>query len=130
MLVSAFITEGLCWKILLKANRKIFSLFTTPFILKEFKDKLSGKFGFSAAEADKAANLILEVAQIVDPDKKDIKVKGVCRDADDNAILAAALASKADYLVTGDADILILKTFKGINILSPKDFELLLVSLE
>ena len=33
---------------------------------------------------------------------------GVCRDPDDDAILATALAAEADYLVTGDQDLLVL----------------------
>jgi predicted nucleic acid-binding protein len=45
----------------------------------------------------------------------------VCRDADDDLVLAAALAAKADAIVTGDQDLLVLKRFKGIPILNPRD---------
>jgi len=40
--------------------------------------------------------------------KADIKIK-IARDVDDNAILATLIASHADYLVTGDNDLLCLK---------------------
>lgn len=43
--------------------------------------------------------------------------------ADDDNVLACALAAKAAYLVTGDADLLALKNFRGVKIISPRDFE-------
>ena len=51
-------------------------------------------------------------------------VQGICRDPDDDAILACTLEAGADYLVTGDVDLLELKTFKGIRIVTPREFEL------
>lgn len=46
----------------------------------------------------------------------------VCRDEDDDVVLATALAGKADLIVTGDEDLLVLKKFRGIEILSPRKF--------
>jgi predicted nucleic acid-binding protein len=46
----------------------------------------------------------------------------VCRDPDDDQIIGAALAGNAEYVVTGDKDLLVLQTFQGINIISPRDF--------
>jgi putative PIN family toxin of toxin-antitoxin system len=46
----------------------------------------------------------------------------VCRDEDDDVVLATALAGKADVIVTGDEDLLVLKKFRGIEILSPRQF--------
>jgi uncharacterized protein len=51
-------------------------------------------------------------------------VSGVCRDPDDDPILSCALSAEADYLVTGDLDLLELKEFHGIRILAPAAFEL------
>lgn len=127
VLVAAFLTEGLCWKLLIRANRKEFSLFTCPYILTELKKTLSSKFDFSMPEVRKVASLIKEIAEVVEYEKQGIKVEGVCRDEKDDAVLASALASKADYLVTGDMDLLTLKQYKAIKIISPRDFELLLI---
>ena len=52
-------------------------------------------------------------------------VSNICRDADDDNVLACALAAKADYLVTGDSDLLIIGIFRGIKIITPREFELL-----
>jgi len=46
--------------------------------------------------------------------------KRVCRDRDDDVVLATALAGRADLIVTGDDDLLVLKTFQRIQILSPR----------
>lgn len=40
-------------------------------------------------------------------------------------ILACTTASRADYLVTGDDDLLVIKQYGRTKILSPKDFEIL-----
>lgn len=40
----------------------------------------------------------------------------VSRDADDDAVLACALAARADLVVSGDDDLLSLKSFNGIPI--------------
>jgi hypothetical protein len=46
----------------------------------------------------------------------------VCRDHTDNEVLACALEASADYVITGDKDLLVLKIFHGIHIISPADF--------
>lgn len=42
----------------------------------------------------------------------------VCRDPDDDAVLACALAAQADLIVSGDADLLVLKQFQGMRIVT------------
>ena len=46
-----------------------------------------------------------------------------CRDKADNRFLEAAVAGKADYIITSDRDLLDLKEFEGIKILKPGAFE-------
>jgi len=46
----------------------------------------------------------------------------VCRDPDDDALIEAALAGNADYVVTGDEDLLVLKEFAGIRLVTPRAF--------
>jgi len=46
----------------------------------------------------------------------------ICRDAKDNYLLALARDSQADYLISGDGDLLILKNFEGTEILTYQDF--------
>jgi putative PIN family toxin of toxin-antitoxin system len=45
-----------------------------------------------------------------------------CRDPKDDKFLEAAVAGKADAIVSGDGDLIDLHPFEGIEILSPADF--------
>ena len=123
--IAAFVSGGICAKILLRARRGQFQLIGSPCIIKEFEQVLIKKFSVTRNEARDASRIIAEATHlIVDPAET---VRGICRDPDDDAIIACALAGEADYLVTGDADLLALKSFKGIQILSPRNFELLFI---
>ena len=43
-------------------------------------------------------------------------------DPDDDMVLATAIAAQADVLISGDDDLLCLKSHQGIRILSPRRF--------
>ena len=45
-----------------------------------------------------------------------------CRDPKDNRILELAVDGNADFIVTGDADLLVLNSFRGVRILTPATF--------
>ena len=46
----------------------------------------------------------------------------VCRDPDDNHVLALALDSESDYIITGDRDLLVLHPWRGVKIVPPHTF--------
>ena len=46
----------------------------------------------------------------------------VCRDPKDDRVLELAVCGNAAYIVTGDADLLVLNPFRGIEVLRPADF--------
>jgi len=46
----------------------------------------------------------------------------VSRDRDDDKILALAVAGEADYIVTGDHDLLVLKKYGSVKIITPREF--------
>lgn len=46
----------------------------------------------------------------------------VCRDSPDNRLLELAVDGGASALVSGDADLLMLRSFREIPILTPRDF--------
>jgi len=54
----------------------------------------------------------------------------VCRDPKDDNYLALALDGKADYIVSGDGDLLSLSPFQGILVIKPADFISLLESAQ
>jgi putative PIN family toxin of toxin-antitoxin system len=45
-----------------------------------------------------------------------------CRDPDDLMVLGSAKAAVADYLVTGDEDLLTLQSYQDIPIVTPRQF--------
>ena len=53
-------------------------------------------------------------------------VSGACRDPKDDKFLSCALEGDAEYVVTGDRDLLDIGTFRGIRIVKPAEFLLLL----
>lgn len=56
--------------------------------------------------------------ELVLPDRK----VAVCRDPKDDKFLEAALAGKADCVISGDADLIVLSPFEDIPILRPAEF--------
>ncbi len=123
VLLAAFLTEGVCAKLLTRARKQQFGLITCPFILLEFERILKKKFSATKQERENALALIAEAAQDnVHPTETP---SGICRDKDDDNVLACAWEGAVDYLVTGDKDLLHLKVFKGIRIITPREFELL-----
>ena len=48
--------------------------------------------------------------------------KMICRDADDVKILGLSEVAKPDYIITGDIDLLALKEFNSIPIITPREF--------
>jgi len=45
-----------------------------------------------------------------------------CRDPDDNKFLELALSGEADFIITGDGDLLSMHPWRGVAILSPADY--------
>lgn len=98
-------------------NKRIRSV-TSPILLSELSDILRKKFKFSTKMSKKVDQQIRKITHIVEPD---IQVS-VCRDGADNRVLEAAQGGKCEYVVTGDKDLLILGNWRGIQIVTPKEF--------
>jgi uncharacterized protein len=64
------------------------------------------------------ADLVAASGVVVAPSR----VLAVVRDDDDNRVLEAAIEGAADYIVSGDADLLDLGSFQGIPIITPGEF--------
>lgn len=125
VLIAAIITEGICSKLLHRARAREFSLVSCPFIIIELRRTLSKKLRLSHDEIVSAMEPISEaISKVIE---HSIKVKDTCRDADDDNIIACAVAAKAAYLVTGDSDLLDLKSYNSVKMITPRDFEALFV---
>jgi putative PIN family toxin of toxin-antitoxin system len=123
VLIAAIVTEGICSKLLRRARAGEFSLISCPFLLKELRRVLSKKLRLGQEDLALALEATSEAfGQVLD---HSVKIKDICRDVDDDNVIACAVAAKADYLVTGDSDLLEIKTCRGVKIITPRDFEAL-----
>ncbi len=121
VLIAAFLTDGLCSKLLVRARRKECDLVLSTDILKEFERILFEKFSLSRSELSEAKRLVTEAASGVCTLTG--KVEPMCRDRDDDKVLACAKQCNAEYLVTGDQDLLTIKRYSQVQIVSPRTFE-------
>ena len=118
ILIAVFITKGVCSDLLEHCFRR-HEIVVSEFILDGFKEKLVKKFKFSAQDADSAIRLSRSRMILVKPMPLS---QPVCRDADDDMVIAAAITGDAVCIITGDKDLLDLKEYQGIPILKPADF--------
>jgi putative PIN family toxin of toxin-antitoxin system len=74
---------------------------------------------------------VLELLNLLEIIAEKFEVKPtyfICRDPKDNFLLDLIACSKADYLVTGDNDLLVLNPFEKTVILTPGKFEEILIN--
>lgn len=123
VLVAAFLTEGLCSGLLIRARRHAFNLVLCDDIMREFEGVLKKKFKLTATDISEISAIVSEAASEIL--QKLGPVPNICRDPNDDMIIACAITAMADYIITGDEDMLILKKYKDIVIISPRNFEAL-----
>jgi hypothetical protein len=51
-----------------------------------------------------------------------LRLPGVTRDPKDDSIVACAVEGEADYIVSGDQDLLVLDEYEGIQVVTPRQF--------
>ena len=123
VLLSAFLTDGLCSHILKRARYKHFLFILCTPVVNETKRLLKDKFLLNDLEIEFFISILSEAAgEVYTPAGG---LSGVCRDPDDDVILLFADETRAHFLVTGDKDLLELKKYQDFQNLSPNNFELL-----
>ncbi len=118
VLVSAFIAHGTSSEVFEHCLSSC-QVYTSPFILDELKDVLSSRLRLSVSRIKEISEFLMNNLELVEAGGLEEKV---CRDPDDDFVLAGALAATADCLITGDEDLLVIKEYKGTRIIRPSDF--------
>lgn len=98
-------------------ERKIVGI-TSLVLLAEFIDVLAKRFYFNEFRLRQTEKKIKKNFIIVKP-RATIKV---LKDNSDNRVLEAAVEGDCRYIITGDKELLSLKSFKGIKIITPGQF--------
>lgn len=123
IVVSALLWGGIPRRLLELGRDNTVTLFTSPDLLDELADVLSReKFSKLLAQHQLTPDYLMQrygmLAQVVNPAPIE---RTVPDDPDDDAVLACALAARAQMIVTGDNDLIVLHPWQGIDIVSPAE---------
>jgi putative PIN family toxin of toxin-antitoxin system len=115
---------GIPKRLLDAAKEGHFTLCSGTIILHEVfttlgRDRITRKYRLSGSDLQRLRDL-LEHETI--PTPVTIEVHGVASHPKDDLVLATAVSGRADYLVTGDSQLQKLKRYKGVSIVSPREF--------
>lgn len=123
--ISFLIGRKLSCLVDLLSNERV-QLILCPDLLEEIREVTSRPKFAKYFPQDEVASLI-EFMQIIGEEFTPKSQVQLCRDKADDYLLALAIDAKADYLVTGDQDLLILKQIEKCKIVDVKTFELSLL---
>ena len=118
VLVAALATRGMCAELVEHVLAQ-HEFAADDNLIGEVERVLRGKLRAPADRVQAVVTLMRTHATLLTPDALGVPV---CRDSDDDRILALCRAFKADVLVTGDADLLALHPWEGIPIVAPRNF--------
>ena len=123
VIVSAIFFGGIPRAIVNMAVAGTHDFFLSIELLDEIKDVIiRPKFDF---DSEKTLSLIEELHSICVVVNPKTTVNIVKDDPEDNKVLECALEARADFIITGDSHLLTLSSFRGIKIVSPKQFVLI-----
>jgi len=117
VLISGIVADGLCREIVETHLPEHTPILSQP-LWDELVGALRAKFDLEPDELP-VLGLYRRLATWVEPSSLD---PPVCRDPDDDWVLATALAGEAEAIVSGDDDLLSLRRYHGVVILSPRRF--------
>lgn len=125
VLVSAFLRkQGVTAKLLDQAVQGAFELYLADAIIEETRavllnrEHLREHFTYTNQEVEEYALLLRAFARPV----FNLPSVQVCRDPNDDYVIATALGAGATYLVTRDKDLLTLKAYQGVTMIRPEEF--------
>ena len=122
VLVSALLFSGEMGHIVSSWKARKFLPVFSHDTFDEFRRALAyPKFSLTPREIDALLqDEVLPFCEVVDIENE---INCVCRDRADDKFLSCAVAAKADYIVSGDKDLLVLGNFRNIPIITAAAFQ-------
>ncbi len=118
VIISALITQGLSSRLFdICIDKHV--IFISAWILDEVTRILRTKFIVEHEKITRTKNFLLSTCVFIKPEGN---IPTQFRDQDDNNILHIAETVKAEIIITGDEDLLILKEHLSTKIISPRIF--------
>ncbi len=122
VLISAVISTGTPHDVLAAGFEGEYQIVVSVATLTEFREtllKYPDRFHMDEEDVQTEVETVRYFAEFVDPEED---IEAVEDDPDDDKFLEAALAGNVDYLVSGDKHLLDLDSFRGIEIITPREF--------
>lgn len=121
VLLSGLFWHGAPHALLEQVRAGSLMLVSSPALLAELADVIGrAKFDAILTRAQTSRESALaELRQLAEVIESPPLAVPVCRDPDDDAVLALAVAAQADLIVSGDDDLLSLGDYQGIAIVVP-----------
>ena len=120
VVMSAVFFGGVPLKIVRAAFTRKIELVASKAVLSEYREVAERLHGqFPAVNYRRPLAILESKLTVVRPVALG---ETICRDPDDDAILACALGGKAKVICSGDGDLLALDGFRGLEIMRPADF--------
>ena len=118
IIVASFASRGLC-KDVFELCLSECEIVTSKPLIEETIRALRNKIKVPSFLVDRIHDLLVSEFEVITA----LKIPhNSCRDPQDNEVLGVAVAGKADVIITGDEDLLVLKKFHTIPSLSPRAF--------
>lgn len=123
VLIASLLWHGPPHALLEQVRAGTLAMVSSPALLAELADVI-GRAKFDAilirtnTSRERALAEVRRLAEVLDPPPLP---QPVCRDSDDDQVLALAIAAKVELIVSGDNDLLSLRSFHGIPIFAPAE---------
>ena len=117
--ISALFWRGAPYQIVREEISGAFIFLTSEEIIEEIKEGLLKKFKLPVTDTLAFLEIITLNSEIIEPN---IRLNVIKADPSDNKIVECAIVGNANYIVTGDKHLLVLKEYNKIKIVTPREF--------
>jgi len=121
--MAGLLWRGLPHRLLELVRAGVVTPIISPVLLAEFadvigRDKFDDILLRSNTSRERSLGEVRRLCELIDAPPLPVPV---CRDPDDDHVLACAIAANVDCIITGDNDLLVLKHYRHIPIVTPAE---------